>query len=296
MLTISRSRKHITNYYGDSNVGKFPKKNKPETYYPEIDIEEELLKFKDANEWLEELNLSVYTPTKYIKSKYIPLYTKKYNLIGKRGGKLDFQTQSKGMIVLHRFNLFKRLESSVYSFAETLKRMLERINRTIEILEKNGTIDEDIEILDEEEIENTSYVEGKYQIDVKHLRIGAYLEDLENDRVVIEEIYKNAKKILNENRDKKIKELEKIITNKIDKTPYNNENKKIIIFTAFADTADYIYSKISKKLLEKGVYTASITGKDIKTTNKNIDKDFNSVLCSFSPKSKTKKIFLKIKK
>ena len=289
MLTISRSRKHITNYYGDSNVGKFPKKNKPETYYPEIDTEEELLKFKDANEWLEELNLSVYTPTKYIKSEYIPLYTKKYNLIGKRGGKLDFQTQSKGMIVLHRFNLFKRLESSVYSFAETLKRMLEKINRTIEILDKDGKVEEEIEILDEEEIENSSYVEGKYQIDVKHLRVGAYLEDLENDRVVIEEIYKNAKKILSENRDKKIKELEKIIINKIDKTPYNNENKKIIIFTAFADTADYIYSKISKKLLEKGVYTASITGKDIKTTNKNIDKDFNSVLCSFSPKSKTKK-------
>jgi helicase domain-containing protein len=293
MLTISRSRKHITNYYGDSNVGKFPKKNKPETYYPEIDIEEELLKFKDANEWLEELNLSVYTPTKYIKSEYISLYTKKYNLIGKRGGKLDFQTQSKGMIVLHRFNLFKRLESSVYSFAETLKRMLERINRTIEILEKNGIIDEEIEILDDEEIENSSYVEGKYQIDVKHLRIGAYLEDLENDRVVIEEIYNNAKKILSENRDQKIKELEKIILNKIDKTPYNNENKKIIIFTAFADTADYIYSKISKKILEKGVYSASITGKDIKTTNKNIDKDFNSILCSFSPKSKMKKLIPK---
>ena len=118
MMTISRSRKHITGYYGNSNVGKFPDKNKPETYYPEIDTREELLKFTDANEWLEELNLSVYTPTRYIKSEYLTYYAEKYNLMGKRGGKLDFQTQSKGMIVLHRFNLFKRLESSVYSFAK----------------------------------------------------------------------------------------------------------------------------------------------------------------------------------
>lgn len=287
MITISRSRKHITSYYGNSNVGKFPNKNKPKTYYPEIDTQEELLKFRDANDWLEELNLSVYTPTKYIKSQYLKFYAEKYNLIGKRGGKLDFQTQSKGMIVLHRFNLFKRLESSVYSFAETLKRMIERIDRTIELLQKGGKIDEDREILDDEE--ESSYIEGKYQIDVNHLRINAYIEDLLNDKIVIEELYNSAKLILNENRDKKIKELEKIVFDKIENTPYNEGNKKILIFTAFADTAEYIYSKLSKKLLHKNIFTACVTGKGIHTTNKNIDKDFNSVLCAFSPKSKMKK-------
>lgn len=289
MMTISRSRKHITGYYGDSNVGKFPNKNKPETYYPNIDTKDELLKFKDANEWLEELNLSVYTPTKYIKSEYLKYYVEKYNLIGKRGGNLDFQTQSKGMIVLHRFNLFKRLESSVYSFAETLRRMLERIERTIELLQKGGEIDEELEIYDEEESLETSYIEGKYEIEVKHLRVGAYLEDLESDKIILEEIYRDAQKILNENRDEKIKELEELISNKIENTPYNQGNRKVIIFTAFANTAEYIYTKLSKKLLSKNIYTACVTGKRIDTTNKNIDKDFNSVLCAFSPKSKMKK-------
>lgn len=289
MMTISRSRKHITGYYGDSNVGKFPNKNKPKTYYPNIDTKNELLKFKDANEWLEELNLSVYTPTKYIKSEYLRYYAEKYNLIGKRGGKLDFQTQSKGMIVLHRFNLFKRLESSVYSFAETLRRMLERIDRTIELLQKGGEIDEELEIYDEEESLETSYIEGKYEIEVKHLRVGAYLEDLESDKIILEEIYRDAQKILNEDRDEKIKELEDLISNKVENTPYNQGNRKVIIFTAFADTAEYIYTKLSKKLLSKDIYTACVTGKGIDTTNKNIDKDFNSVLCVFSPKSKMKK-------
>lgn len=290
MMTISRSRKHITGYYGNSNVGKFPDKNKPETYYPEIDTREELLKFTDANEWLEELNLSVYTPTRYIKSEYLTYYAEKYNLMGKRGGKLDFQTQSKGMIVLHRFNLFKRLESSVYSFAETLKRMLERIDRTIDLLQKGGQIDEELEVFDEEESLEASYIEGKYQIEVQHLRVGAYIEDLMSDKIILEEIYNSAKKILNEDRDKKIKELEKLVFNKIENTPYNQGNKKVIIFTAFADTAEYIYSKLSEKLLDKDIFTACVTGKGINTTNKNIDKDFNSVLCAFSPKSKMKKV------
>lgn len=289
MMTISRSRKHITGYYGDSNVGKFPNKNKPETYYPNIDTKDELLKFKDANEWLEELNLSVYTPTKYIKSEYLRYYAETYNLIGKRGGKLDFQTQSKEMIVLHRFNLFKRLESSVYSFTETLRRMLERIDRTIELLQKGGEIDEELEIYDEEESLETSYIEGKYEIEVKHLRVGAYLEDLESDKIILEEIYIDAQKILSENRDEKIKELEELISNKVENTPYNQGNRKVIIFTAFADTAEYIYTKLSKKLLLKDIYTACVTGKGIDTTNKNIDKDFNSVLCAFSPKSKMEK-------
>lgn len=290
MITISRSRKHITGYYGDSNVGKFPNKNKPKTYYSEIDTKEELLKFKDANEWLEELNLSVYTPTKYIKGEYLSYYVEKYNLIGKRGGKLDFQTQSKGMIILHRFNLFKRLESSVYSFAETLRRMLERIDRTIELLQKGGKVDEELEIYDDEEIIEGSYIEGKYQIDVRHLRIEAYIEDLISDKIILEEVYKYAKIILDEDRDKKIKELEKIIFDKIKNTPYNFKNKKVLIFTAFADTAEYIYSKLSSKLLKNNIFAACVTGKGIETTNKNIDKDFNSVLCSFSPKSKMKKV------
>ncbi|MFI3205703.1 MAG: helicase-related protein [Clostridia bacterium] len=289
LLTISRSRKHITGYYGNKGIGKFPEKNKPETCYPEIDKQEKLLKFSDANDILEQLELAVYTPAKYIKGEYKQHYKKKYNLTGKRGGKMDFDTQSKGMVILHRFNLFKRLESSVYSFSETLRRLLERINRTIEIIEKGGysLIESEIEIdLDENE---TTYLEGKYEIDVKHLRIADFLTDLEGDKFILEKIYTNAQIILDNDRDAKIEELEKIIADKAINTPYNKGNKKIIIFSAFADTANYVYSKISEELKKNNLYTACVTGGKIKTTNPNIDADFNSVLCAFSPISKTKK-------
>lgn len=286
MMTISRSRKHITGYYGNSGVGKFPHKNKPDTYYSEIDTEGQLLKFKDSNELLETLNLCVYTPTKYIKSEYQKIYVEKYNLKGKRGGNMDFQTQSQGMIILHRFNLFKRLESSVFSFEETLRRLIERIDRTIKVLEMGGGyVDEETGEIEDEEL----YLEGKYEIDVKHLRIVDYLNDLEGDKLILEKVSEEAKTILESNRDQKIKDLQDIIINKITKMPYNEGNRKVLIFTAFADTANYIYSCLASELKKINVYSACVTGGGIKVNNPKVDAEFNSVLCAFSPKSKMKK-------
>ena len=284
MMTIARSRKHITNYYGNNGVGKFPEKNRPITLNSDIDTEGELLNFKETNELLEALILSVYTPMKYIKKEYTKIYTDKYSLKGKHGGYMEFDTQANGMIILHRFNLFKRLESSVYSFEETLRRMIEKIERTQESLLKGigDVLQEDTEFDDNEEV----YIEGKYEIDVKHLRIDDYLEDLESDKRIISKIHENAKKILIEQRDQKLKDLIKILKYKLKEMPYNDGNKKVIVFTAFADTADYLYDKVSKKL---NVYTACVTGKRIVTNNKNVDSEFNSVLCAFSPLSKMKK-------
>lgn len=285
LMTISRSRKHITSYYGNSSVGKFPHKNKPETRRPELDCQEKLLKFADTNELLESLELSVYTPTKYIKSEYQKLYVEKYSLKGKHGGNMDFQTQSKGMIVMHRFNLFKRMESSVYSFAETIRRLMERINRTMEVLNRGGQVDEETGTPDEE----YEYLEGKYEIEVAHLRVADYLYDLEGDRIILEKIYNEAKCILEENRDLKIRTLQDEIIKKVTQTPYNSGNKKILVFTAFSDTADYIYQQIAAELKKVHLDTACVTGRGVKTTNKNVDNDFNSILCAFSPKSKMKK-------
>ena len=285
LITISRSRKHITSYYGNDSVGKFPIKNKPITRRPEIDCQEKLLKFADTNELLESLELSVYTPTKYIKSECQKIYIEKYSLKGKHGGNMDFQTQSKGMIVMHRFNLFKRLESSVYSFSETIRRLIERIDRTMEVLNRGGQVDEETGTPDEE----YEYLEGKYEIEVAHLRVADFLYDLEGDKIILEKIYNDAKCVLEENRDLKIRTLQDEIIKKITQTPYNKGNKKIIIFTAFSDTADYLYRQLETELKKINLHTACVTGRGVKTNNKNVDSEFNSILCAFSPKSKMQK-------
>lgn len=289
LITISRSRKHITSYYGAQGVGKFPEKNKPITFNSDIDTKGELLHFKRTNELLEALILSVYTPTRYIKEEYKKLYIEKYSLKGKHGGDMNFDTQANGMIILHRFNLFKRLESSVYSFEETLRRLLEKIERTEQQLQNgSGNISEedtDFSDLDSEDL----YIEGKYEIDVRHLRVDDYLEDLFSDKHIISEIYKDARSILDGERDQKLKDLTDILERKIKETPYNTGNRKVIIFTAFADTADYLYSRLSEKMERYGIYTGCITGKRVAVNNRNVDCDFNSVLCAFSPVSKMKK-------
>ena len=286
LMTISRSRKHITNYYGNKGVGQFPNKNVPETLNSDIDTMGELLKFKETNELLEALILSVYTPTRYIREDCKKIYMEKYAFSGKRGGRMEFDIQSRGMIILHRFNLFKRLESSVYSFEETLRRLLERIERTEQLLLKgSGQLDEENGELEDEEF----YLEGKYEIDVKHLRVDDYLDDLASDRYIIQEIHKNARRILDEQRDQKLQDLKEILVRKVTETPYNAGNRKVLVFTAFADTADYLYRELATVMKEHGVYTACVTGKDIRCNNRNVDSDFNSVLCAFSPMSKMKK-------
>lgn len=245
-----------------------------------------MLNFKATNELLEALILSVYTPTRYIREDCKKIYLQKYSLIGKHGGRMEFDTQSRGMIILHRFNLFKRLESSVYSFEETLRRLLERIERTEQLLLRgSGQLDEENGELEDEEL----YLEGKYEIDVKHLRVDDYLDDLASDKYIIQQIHKNAKRILDERRDQKLQDLREILINKVTETPYNTDNCKILIFTAFADTADYLYRELADFIKEFGIYTACITGKDIRCNNRNVDADFNSVLCAFSPMSKMKK-------
>lgn len=286
LMTISRSRKHITNYYGNKGVGQFPNKNVPETLNSDIDTMGELLKFKETNELLEALILSVYTPTRYIREDCKKIYMEKYTFSGKRGGRMEFDIQSRGMIILHRFNLFKRLESSVYSFEETLRRLLERIERTEQLLLKgSGQLDEENGELEDEEF----YLEGKYEIDVKHLRVDDYLDDLASDKYIIQEIHKHARRILDEQRDQKLQDLKEILVRKVTETPYNAGNRKVLVFTAFADTADYLYRELATVMKEYGVYTACVTGKDIRCNNRNVDSEFNEVLCAFSPMSKMKK-------
>ena len=198
---------------------------------------------------------------------------------------MKLSTQESGIKVLHRFNLFKRLESSVFAFSETIRRLLERIDTYIEAIESNL---EKVEVI-EEDAEN-DFLEYKYEINIDHLNKIDFLEDLYIDKEILEDIYSEAETILEEERDKKLETLKGFIEYKVKEQPYNKGNKKILIFTAFADTANYLYDNLSKDLESKGLVLGLITGSGKpKITNKNIKVDFETMLCHFSPKSKLNK-------
>ncbi|EOU1884168.1 DEAD/DEAH box helicase [Clostridium perfringens] len=290
MITIARSRKHITNYYGTEKIGKFPEKLKPKTFNPTIDKYGELLNFEKTNKILESLNLSVYAPLSYIKGEYKEEYARKYQSV-RADGKVLMTTdvRESGMKVLHRFNLFKRLESSVFSFGETIRRLLEKIDNCIDIVEENGKNLEVSENEDNDEYESDSILNYKYEIKVDHLNKDYFLNDLYYDKEVLERLYADIIKILETDRDKKLETLLEFLKDKVKNEPYNKGNKKVLIFSAFADTTNYIYEKISNEMLKLGVYTGLVTGSGKpRTNNKNVKAEFNNLLCAFSPKSKVK--------
>lgn len=294
LLTISRSRKHITNYYNSDDIGTFPNKLPVSTYNPNIDTERKLLNFKETLITLEDLLLAAYTPMRYIKREYQAMYQKKYQTIHK--GRVVFTQEGRENTtkILQMFNLFKRLESSVYAFCQTLKRQNGRIDNYISLLKGNATELTDEVYSDDEE----TSLDYKLDIKVAHLDKQAYLNDLYLDKSIIETLINQAEEILENHRDEKIIELRKIVKDKIKNTPVNEDNKKILIFSAFADTANYLYDSISEELLKQGYYTGIVSGSDkprttipqkykpTKPNGKQLDFDFNKVLTFFSPLSK----------
>lgn len=288
-LTIARSRKHIEKYYNISDIGKFPTRMKPENIKEDVDIIGEFPSLKDINNDILKLNLSVYTPIRYVlphkKNYYNEIYDTKV-----KGGKNVFRQSDReqSMIFLMKTNFLKRLESSINSFAMTLEKLLYNVNSQINKLDN---INEDFNVnIDEVDPLDTSIEEftigEKVKIKIKDLDIIKLKQDLGHDKEIIEELLDKSKSI-NIHRDKKLSALKDVITRKILR-PINEENRKIIIFTAFADTAKYLYENISIWAKENyNIHSALVTGSDKpKSTLKMKKIDLSKVLINFSPISK----------
>ncbi|MBF0233826.1 MAG: DEAD/DEAH box helicase family protein [Desulfamplus sp.] len=314
-LSISRSRKHITTYYGTDQVGRFPKKLKPDTYTPHIDTKKQFLNFKTTNMQLEELILAVYMPMSYIKSEYRAYYREQFQT--KYNNKIIFSHEDREFITskLHRFNLFKRLDSSVYAFGETIRRLRERIESYIDLLERNlhdekmpennmgymqknnqkrDHLQESEMVYDlEEDEDDAPALDYKYKIKVRHLDTSKYLNDLYYDMDILNEIYREVTAVLEEKRDNKLHTLKTLLKEKIKNTPYNKGNRKVLIFTAFADTARYLYDSLLKALpdfkADIDLTAAMINGTDKPSASSiEIEKTFDDILSAFSPCSRIK--------
>ncbi|MBU5335454.1 helicase-related protein [Intestinibacter bartlettii] len=288
-LTIARSRKHIEKYYNINDIGQFPRRLKPENVKEDIDILDNFPSFKEINNQILKLNLSVYAPIKYVLPHKRDYYNKLYDTKAKSGGVLFKQMDREQSIVfLMKTNFLKRLESSINSFTITLEKVLYNINSKIKKLSViNDDITLDIDDIDPLDTSIEQFTIGdKVKIKIKDIDRIKYKQDLEHDRDILLDLLSKSKEI-DESRDKKLHELKNVITRKID-NPINENNKKIIIFTAFADTAKYLYKNISTWAKDKyKLNSALVTGSENpKTTIKMSRVDLNKVLINFSPISK----------
>lgn len=297
-VTIARSRKHIEKYYNTAEIGKFPERKKPISLRPQLTDLDSAINYNQIYGLLMMLSLCIYTPSNYI----FPSKMKKY--IDITHNKADNLTQSgreQGIRRLMSINLLKRLESSVNSFQLTLKRIESLIDDTIKSIdrfEKYGHSDIDMyEASDSEwdiDDNNTDYftVGKKVKIDLADMDYKTWRAELEKDAKTLELLTLMVADITPEH-DSKLQELLKLVSDKIE-NPINPGNKKVLIFSAFSDTAEYLYEHVSTYVKKKyGLNTAVITGSiDGKTTIRGFKASLNNVLTCFSPISKGKALLM----
>lgn len=294
-LTIARSRKHIEKYYDLAEIGEFPNRLDPINESSDIDIKKEFPTLNEINNEIERLNLSVFSPFLYILPQKREDYAKKYDIAIGEGKSVFKQTdREKSLIQLMRINLLKRMESSIHSFKLTIEKLLFKINKTLEKIDNISEYKEDIDIslIDPEEDEYDKFMFGKKtKVLLQDMDLIKWKQDLKLDKEKLEFLFTQAKEV-DCLRDEKLADLKKVISNKIE-NPINEDNKKILIFTAFADTAKYLYENISQWIFDNyGLYTALVTGSgDNKTNLKAVrNTDIDEILTSFSPISKNRNI------
>ena len=305
-VTIARSRKHIQKYYDTSDVGTFPTRLPPISLRPHLTDLKEAINYNEIFEQLMLLTLTIYTPTHYI----LPSKMEKYaELYGDNKVNVGFTqaNREQGIRRLTAINLMKRMESSVYSFNLTLKRIKELIESTIDTIDrfdKHSSVNLDLtdisnvdEFDDEDQNTDDLFSLGKkVKIDLADMDYVSWRESLAKDAEVLELLTLMVGDITPEH-DSKLQELYRVIDDKI-AHPINEGNKKIIIFTAFADTAGYLYDNVSKYVKSKyGLNSAMVSGSvDGRTTCPKLRGDLNTVLTCFSPISKDRDLFDSIPK
>jgi SNF2 family DNA or RNA helicase len=295
-LTIARSRKHITTYYDTADIGKFPERNKPVSIQSPLTTNGTVT-YEDIAEKLTLLNLSVYTPLNYILPSKVQAYADLYDREVRSGSsKLSQMDREQSLRILMRINLLKRLESSVDSFRITLEGIISQIESALKTIEKgDGSDYEGIQkILSDENYDFESNWADEEQVIGKKIKVHIadmdttkWKEDLTEDLEVLNLLWSNIVDITGE-KDEKLQRLIGLLNNKIQE-PFNKENRKAIVFTAFADTANYLFEHLHKYLLDNyGINTALVTGSRRLCTAKSIPSDLNAILTCFSPLSKDK--------
>ena len=290
LLTIARSRKHIEKYYGIKETGKFPRRLAPINVKADVDRAGEFRSIRDINNEIRRLNLSAYAPLKYVLPHKQAAYDEKYST-KLHGGERVFKQADREQSLIHllRVNILKRMESAVTSFALTLERQLTDV---IGVLDKIDTHSDPIQeiSIDDIEVDDPSFetllVGRNVKVLLQDVDRVRWRQDLVEDRDRLETLLNAARQVLPA-RDDKLERLKTLIEEKV-RNPINPGNRKIIVFTAFADTAGYLYQQLSGWMQSTlGLHTALVTGAGRnKTTLPRLRTDLGGILTAFSPRSK----------
>ena len=297
-VTIARSRKHISKYYDTKDIGNFPKRRKPLSYSCDLGKKDEVLEYGEIFEQLMTLTMGVYAPMLYILPSKIAKYEKMYDtkVVGK--ATLTQANREKALQRLMTINILKRLESCVDSFRITLKKIIKLYEDTLDSIAKyeNGKsssieinnleeddFDDDFDLTDDSTI-------GKIKVDFADMDLIEWKRDLNKDRDTLQ-VLLDIMSDITPDKDLKLQKLIEVVEDKINH-PFNEGNKKVLIFSAFADTTNYLYDNLAPLLLKKyGLKSARIQGGPAgNVSNGTKDHDTDYLLTLFSPISKERDV------
>jgi SNF2 family DNA or RNA helicase len=290
LLTIARSRRHIEKYYGTSETGRFPDRLPPINIKADVDAAGQFRAIREINQEIRRLNLASYAPLRYVLQHKQAAYDAKYST-EIRGGESFFRQADREESLIHllRINVLKRMESAVSSFALTLERQLNDVEHTLNRIQQHAHDIEEIDIADVD-IDDPAFeallVGRKVKVLLADVDLVSWKQDLLEDRNRLATLLSAAQQV-QPHRDAKLAALRKILAGKC-QNPINPNNRKIIIFTAFADTARYLYEQLATWADESlGIQTALVTGSGRnQSTIPGLRKDLASILTAFSPRSK----------
>ena len=290
LLTIARSRKHVVKYYGTSETGKFPERLPPMNLRCDVDLGGSFPPIAEINDEIRHLNLSAYAPLRYVLPHKQAAYDAKYST-KVRGGAGFFRQSDREESLIHllRVNMLKRMESSVTSFGQTVARQLGDVEMLLGKLTEQASEMDELAI-DDVDIDDPMYESllagRKIKVLLKDVDQIRWRQDLLEDHNRLATLHSVAQHV-SVTRDLKLAKLREVIAAKCAE-PINAGNKKVIVFTAFADTAAYLYEELHAwARVTLGTHSAVVTGSSgIKTTLKSIRHDLGSVLTAFSPRSK----------
>ena len=289
-LTIARSRRHIEKYYGTAETGRFPDRLKPINVKADVDSAGAFLPIADINREIRRLNLASYAPLRYVLPHKQAAYDRKYSTEVKGGSGFFRQAdREESLIHLLRVNVLKRMESAVSSFALTLQRQLSDVEATLARIEAQ---DDELEELDIENVDlddptfESLLVGRKVKVLLKDVDLVRWKQDLSEDRDRLVKLVAAAQDVKPE-RDAKLQALRELIAQKCQQ-PINPGNRKLIVFTAFADTARYLYEQLAPWANKSlGIHAALVTGTGSnQATLPLLRKDLGSILSAFAPRAK----------
>ncbi|MHB8088287.1 MAG: C-terminal helicase domain-containing protein, partial [Anaerolineaceae bacterium] len=304
-LTIARSRRHIEKYFADNValLGGFPKRLPPISIYPKIDLNNEFMSYDILNERIMDYKLSLFNPSEYLRDEYKHLYdvtlsNDQPTLFQRtQTDKFSQSVREYFLIGMMKVNFLKRLESSVHSFNITLKRTVDKIDALIDLIHRfqkfqveNPEVNLEELLVSEPDDEDMMepFEVGKLKVKLAHIDVDRWLVFLKNDRDQLHLLELSSREITPD-RDAKLFELKKRIRDKVTNPKldkHGQPNRKVLVFTAFADTALYLYEDLSKwAIKELGIHVAMVSGGPGGNKTSFGHTEFHQILANFSPHS-----------